>query len=287
MSISEQEQCFQANSHGAGFAYIENGIVKYKKGLMNIGDFKTEYAKINILPHVVHFRISTCRVYQNNKVIKNTDALLTHPFITGRTNENALESNTTGAVLFHNGVWLKWTTVLERMGLQNQKDEFSDTRLVAYMLDHLDSRKSILNMADGKYVMMSAQYGIEIFGDEGWIEEDGIKFSNSSYKQRAYLNNLGWNQNSRGVWQEKPTNLFEPLDDEESFIYQYKRDNIVHSKINTIPSNQEVIKKLTGLNLLEKSRKHNSDAKFMSGYFKDYEGSKFIIVNIILPISEK
>ena len=73
MTKDEFQNCFDSNSHGCGFAWRENGLVRMEKGFMDLESAWNFYETIkNILPHVAHFRIRTAG---------DVCQQLTHPFI--------------------------------------------------------------------------------------------------------------------------------------------------------------------------------------------------------------
>ena len=59
LSNGELVNCWYSNSDGAGLAWQDKGYVYFKKGFMNLEDFKAFYDKFDRLPHAVHFRTQT------------------------------------------------------------------------------------------------------------------------------------------------------------------------------------------------------------------------------------
>lgn len=117
-SISQDRlrSCFSVNSHGAGFAYVKNGIVRISKGHMSFEDFWKAYDmafKENpTSTFLIHFRIAT----SGDRGPENT-----HPF-----------HIPDGGALIHNGILFYPTDNTKR----------SDTNIFAAVLGkHLKSKK--------------------------------------------------------------------------------------------------------------------------------------------------
>lgn len=82
ISISFDQNCpilkkylvngYSSNSDGAGFAYLENGIIKVKKGFFTFNEFYSEYKKISKNIHLVNFREEK----QGGKTVENTGPFL-------------------------------------------------------------------------------------------------------------------------------------------------------------------------------------------------------------------
>jgi hypothetical protein len=173
------ERCFNKNKDGFGFAWIEDGNVMYKKGLMELKEAWKEYDKHIFnkffhgvdFTHIVHFRLG-------NPVCKE----LTHPFIVSDESEEILEYSGRNRILFHNGTITSWRDYLVPTFLKLGKiidGKISDTRLAAIITNILGD--DFIKFINGKFVVLSNTY-FKIFGD---FEKDsnGNQFSNDSYKR--------------------------------------------------------------------------------------------------------
>lgn len=158
-------QCFRANKDGAGFMYAEDGQLHTEKGFFTFDDFYQAY-----LPHqdkkvAIHFRIKT-----HGEVNKDN----CHPFEV---------SPSLG--LMHNGM----------IDIQEDHKEFSDTwhfneKIIKPM--YYDSRgflKKPYNLelikkfiGYSKLVFLNAKGVHTIINPERGVWDEGVWYSNSSYK---------------------------------------------------------------------------------------------------------
>lgn len=130
-SLATLESAEQMNPHGAGVAWVENGKVKYKKGIDLDAKKIFEMTKTLPLPAIIHFRIASI-----GKIIPE----LCHPFPINENADLTLEG-ISDSVLFHNGTWSNWKKAIEDsiskkqipFSLANQ--EWSDSRSMAWLAD--------------------------------------------------------------------------------------------------------------------------------------------------------
>ena len=169
--LSEEEllACWENNSDGAGMAWFDNKYHVIEKGYMNIDLFKERYSEIDILPHVVHFRIATA-----GGVIPQ----LTHPFICSKMSPLEIEWKGKEPVLFHNGIISNWQDLAKIIGVETPNHWWSDTRVMASIVSRVDL--DFLTEEGGKYVIL-VNKEIKIYGK--FIEHLGIEFSNSGYEE--------------------------------------------------------------------------------------------------------
>jgi hypothetical protein len=147
------------------------GLVKYEKGFMDLESAKRAYHRVNTLPHVCHFRKSSC---------SGVTPALTHPFIVSAESPIELEYSGNDPILVHNGVIGNWRDMFRNYCIaigRIPEGELSDTRVMAMMTDRLG--EAIFEWYSDKFVLMSWD-DIQIFGS--FVEQDGIKFSNNTYK---------------------------------------------------------------------------------------------------------
>jgi predicted glutamine amidotransferase len=178
MSIQEVVNCWTNNSDGAGMAWVEGGKVHVRKGFMTLEEFIAAYSGINVLPHVVHFRIGTSGP---------NCAELTHPFVISKESPLDVNQDIDDAVLFHNGVFSDWKEMSKSFFFNTYQSvpegPFNDTRALAIVLNTLGY--NALTFVDGRFVVMTPK-GIDTFGT--WEEEEGIMFSNSNFRWATTYN---------------------------------------------------------------------------------------------------
>lgn len=158
-----------SNRDGGGFAYVQDGKVRIKKGFMQYNDFQRAYRdavdKFAADSHfLVHMRIGT----SGGKTPKNT-----HPF------------PVSGGAMIHNGVMFYPTG--KRAG--HEGDRRSDTRVFAedlfniLRLEDLKKAKDNLKKAIGggnKLCFLYDNNEVIIVGEEAGFWREGIWYSNSS-----------------------------------------------------------------------------------------------------------
>lgn len=168
-------QCYDANDHGAGFAWIADGNINFAKGFMDEKLAWRVYKRICDFPHVAHFRLASagdkCRE-------------LTHPFLITPESELVLNYSGQAPVLFHNGTVTNWKTLGIMVALARKKatiGKVSDTRIMAIATSMVG--ESALDIDSGKYVIATPG-GFVTYGTV-WSEKDGIKFSNLFFSFRS------------------------------------------------------------------------------------------------------
>lgn len=217
--------CFYNNNDGGGFAFNDNGEVVIKKGYMKLEDFLSAIhsadKKYNLKDRgmLIHTRITTHG---------GTNASMTHPFPICA-DEGALKKTyyRSPFAVIHNGVIsLTSTEALRRDGMSDtavfvekylskiaQNDDwFHNKANIELIQDLIDSKMAILN-GNG-----------EIIGTDGFTEDNGIFYSNSSYKDnwRRYLKSydyydddyyygghyLGYHEGKRGYWEKNENGTY-------------------------------------------------------------------------------
>lgn len=177
------KRCWDSNDDGAGFAFAYNDVVYIKKGYMTFDSFWNELSKVNErynldnLGVLLHFRIAT-----HGGVIPS----MTHPFpIVGDNGIlSKLEYQSEYAVV-HNGI-------ISLTGADARKETaMSDTAV--FIRDYLTliaqnrqwfRRKSnielIEKLIDSKMAILNLRG--EIIHTSGFVEDNGVLYSNESYK---------------------------------------------------------------------------------------------------------
>ena len=184
------ERMFLNNSDGAGFCYYLNGEVIIQKGYMTYEDFDKALKKVSekidtyATPMIFHFRIATHGGITSG---------LCHPFpISKKLSDLKQLTTSTQLAIIHNGI----------IDIKTSKDE-SDT--MAYITEKLakrykwdkefyknrKQRKVIQGEIGGsRLAFLDGKGGIYTIGD--FIEDNGILYSNSSYRERDFFYDFTW-----------------------------------------------------------------------------------------------
>ena len=177
------EVCFRRNPDGAGFMYAGNdGFVHIRKGFMSFSEFKKafreekRYFDFEKSPVVFHFRIKT-----HGEVSKEC----CHPFQVSRDLERLRETECKcryGAA--HNGI-------LSGRSTNGQKSDTMDYIMtivapLCKMSGDPTRDKNVKQIIEdtiqtSRFVLMSGDGDVAIYG-KNWVEEEGIYYSNSTYK---------------------------------------------------------------------------------------------------------
>lgn len=181
---STLKECFLRNSDGAGLMYTKNNSVVIEKGFMNFGSFykrikelKKEFnSDLKDVPMVFHFRIGTQG--------KN-DEFTCHPFMISNKSEDLKRTRVkTNIGMVHNGIISTYSRVRE--------DNLSDTQLfIKYCVSIFNKMNRnfykddevldyLYSVAQSKLCFLDKEGNIYYRGD--FIEDNGIKYSNSTYK---------------------------------------------------------------------------------------------------------
>lgn len=158
------------NSHGAGFAYVDNGSVRIEKGFMNYNAFQTAYEKAaekysKDSPFLIHMRIRTSGATNRNNC---------HPF--------AIK----GGAMIHNGIM--FTPTGKRAG-DNPADRKSDTRVFAESLFNILELESIKKAEDdirkavgqsNKLCFLYDDGSFHIINEKAGYWADDVWYSNGS-----------------------------------------------------------------------------------------------------------
>ena len=182
-TLNELKKCFEHNSDGAGIM-VYNEILKkveISKGFMKWEDFKNYVTRCNFTKDdivVYHFRIGT----QGNKVPE-----LTHPYPLTSKLENCKALDCVCKVgIAHNGI-----ITLTSDG----NSDYNDTmlfitkylsKLIKNRNEYLDKdiQSLIKELTNSKFAMINNRGEVVTIGD--FINEDGLLFSNNSYKSYDY-----------------------------------------------------------------------------------------------------
>lgn len=175
------QTCFNNNKDGCGFAYCDKGTVMMCK-YMKFDDFYNDYIKVeNKSNMLIHFRIATHG---------GVNLLNTHPF---KLNNRM--------ALIHNGV----------ISGYGDKENISDTRdFIAKVIGNISwkmwKNPSFVELVDraigySKLVILDKSGEYFIVGEDKGEWNDGVWFSNTSYKPRTYKTYTSYSNNKQGkVW---------------------------------------------------------------------------------------
>lgn len=186
-AMNTLENCWYNNNDGAGFMYATGGTVHIEKGFMSLKDFKAALKRlkksidVTNTPMVLHFRITTHG---------GTSPGNTHPFpVSEKLPLLTMTKSKTPLGVAHNGI----------IDITPSKKDISDT--MEYIINQLAplyqlkkdfyrrpaGKKLIYNFIKSKMVFLDGNGRIETIGD--FITEDGVLYSNSSYKARTVYYN--------------------------------------------------------------------------------------------------
>lgn len=207
------ETCFNNNSDGAGLMYVKNNKVIIDKGYMNFASFYDRIEKLENeidtvnTPIVFHFRIGTSG---------NMDGTCTHPFeLTDNVEKITKLKNKCDIAVAHNGIINSYTP--------NGASKLNDTQLFImnflYPLYELNNefyknekmQDIIEKVTNSRFAILNKNSELVTIGD--WIDDDGILYSNSTYKN--YYNSYKYNNyTSYSLWNDLTKLPYEEAIDE-------------------------------------------------------------------------
>ena len=181
------KRCFDNNDDGAGFMFNASGTVYIKKGFTTFSSFwktlrsaREKYGED--IPYVMHFRISTQA---------GTRPDCTHPFpLSSHMKDLRLLDTKTNIGIAHNGI----ISLTSEWGHKGKELTYSDT--MTFITDYLsliiknknwykdkDTVQLISNlMGSSRFAILDNTGHCELLGS-GWIYDNGIWYSNSTYKK--------------------------------------------------------------------------------------------------------
>jgi hypothetical protein len=180
LTESEIKASFMRNDHGAGLSwFVTTSVGEFKKGFMDVNSLIDFYYSNHInekLPHVVHFRKSSC---------SGVAPVVTHPFIVSPMSPPYMSFKTNKPLLYHNGTIPQWKEKMLNFFMHNKLKVpdglFSDSRFMAVLVNYLG--KNVLKYTDGKFVLFNCNKKVLTFGK--YIADDGVLFSNNTYKNAS------------------------------------------------------------------------------------------------------
>jgi len=179
-SKSILKECFDNNPDGAGFMFPYRGKVEIFKGYMR---FKKFYRALNVFdqdisfPVIYHFRIAT-----TGKV--NADN--THPFPISKVSTDLCQwYSVTDLAVCHNGI----LPIKPYKSLSDTQTFILDM-LAGLKKDIINKRPAVMELIElavrgSRLAFMTGTGEVIKFGS-GWIEDQGLIYSNDGYKPSVY-----------------------------------------------------------------------------------------------------
>lgn len=247
LTKKEFDNCWEVNSHGAGFAWGN----KFHKGFMTKEEAYKFYREnvIGNYPHVVHFRIQTSG---------GTRPELTHPFIIAPLSPAKLKGTTgTKGVLFHNGIISGWNKLLLNYAIAEGDypvGHLSDTRVLAmcvsrgsqYIISCLDGNDRFVLFKNGAYTKWGT-----------WETENGVLFSNSGYKDNYYkpYKYNGTYNNTKSFWDDDWRSTY--LECNVTNCSEYLKTKIRGCRVNFTEKDVKACEIYKAYNEADKGKKQN------------------------------
>lgn len=183
------------NADGFGMAWIEDGKVRWQKGL---DDVKAKlFARHLPLPYVAHARLAT---------VGGPTAQLAHPFPIEKGSSVKLRGKA-NRVLFHNGHVSEWRALVHASDGRKAPilgNKWSDSRAIAHVV--ATRGKSMLKHLGGQRFAILTPHGIERFG-AGWDKAEDYNaetiFLSSSISRARIVAAYGqtyWPSQAAGVY---------------------------------------------------------------------------------------
>lgn len=178
------KNCYENNPDGAGFMYSFNGDVYIKKGFITWESFRDALDKARKLtgdnvPYVMHFRIAT----------QGFNSTMTHPFPLSSKMSNLKKIKCKCSIgIAHNGI-----INLTSDGSQDYSDtmkfitDYLSLIIQSYSWYKNDRIKQLIErlMGSCRLAVLDKNNHCELLG-KGWIEDNGIFYSNSTYSYKKY-----------------------------------------------------------------------------------------------------
>ena len=187
--------CFNNNPDGAGFAFNHNNEVIIRKGYMKLKDFLDAFHKYD---KKFNFKNRGVLIHTRITTHGGTNPQMCHPFPIN-SDEGALKKieYCSPFAIVHNGI------ISLTSGEATKKKDMSDTAIfvqkyltkiaknknwfnnkanIELIEELIDSKMAVLN-GNGKIIMTS-----------GFTEDNGIFYSNSSYKENRYKKVYNWDR---------------------------------------------------------------------------------------------
>ena len=228
------KNCFINNDDGAGFSFSKDNRIYLSKGYSR---FKPFYKAVHHFikddtTAILHFRIASVGEVSGENC---------HPFVMSqsKTEINKTINCTKTPVFAHNGT-------LSIKAVNGKSDTRQYARIVGDPLirDNIFRNKSLCKLISGsigysKMAFMNRKGDMKLFGE--FEEEDGISFSNHSYKYRSILKTV-WEKRD-DVWRKNYNKNFVSAygddDDYDSYYPIVKKHTEEVKEVEVTPSSKE------------------------------------------------
>lgn len=185
--------CFNNNPDGAGFAFNHNNEVVIRKGYMKLKDFLDAFHKYD---KKFNFKNRGVLIHTRITTHGGTNPQMCHPFPIN-SDEGALKKieYCSPFAIVHNGIISLTSSEATRKKdmsdtaifvqkyltkIAKNKNWFNNRANIELIEELIDSKMAVLN-GNGKIIMTS-----------GFTEDNGIFYSNSSYKENRYKKVYNW-----------------------------------------------------------------------------------------------
>lgn len=181
------KQAQMMNSDGAGIAWLENGVVQFRKGTNAKAIWNLIQSGKVKLPCIIHFRIASVGS------VKDT---LTHPFPINQGVDLRLKGSAK-SVLFHNGTIWDHEALMFKVALGKKvyvpDGDWSDSRALAWICynNGIDTMERITGW--NKIAVLTPN-GIKKFGD-GWVD-----FNKNQVSNDYFITDKGYNRPNINTW---------------------------------------------------------------------------------------
>lgn len=178
------------NADGFGMAWIENGKVRWQKGL---DDIKAKlFARHLPLPYVAHARLAT---------VGGEGKGLAHPFPIEKGSSTKLKGRA-NRVLFHNGHIGDWRAIVHASDGRHAPilgNKWSDSRAIAHVMA-TRGKRILRSLTANRFAILTPK-GIERFG-QGWARSDdkATVWLSSDIRQAKILAAYGGSVFAAGVY---------------------------------------------------------------------------------------
>lgn len=185
--------CFKNNPDGAGFAFNHNNEVVIRKGYMKLKDFLDAFHKYD---KKFNFKNRGVLIHTRITTHGGTNPQMCHPFPIN-SDEGALKKieYCSPFAIVHNGIISLTSSEATRKKdmsdtaifvqkyltkIAKNKNWFNNKANIELVEELIDSKMAVLN-GNGKIIMTS-----------GFTEDNGVFYSNSSYKENRYKKMYNW-----------------------------------------------------------------------------------------------
>lgn len=227
------KNCYDNNDDGCGYAFSDKKQIHIKKGFFDFNDFYNsitkDFKKYNLKESnvLLHFRISTSGGINENK---------THPFIlTNKSkviNRYKKEIITTDPVVGHNGIFSDYVFKNNLSDTQNFIINFLYPIYNSNLKDNIKNYLIKNEISTSKLIILESDGSVKTYGN--FNIENGVLYSNTSYKQKYYYTNYSYNYNDYDF---KDYKIKEEESKEEQIqlnMFDYIKDNMKEIKSNSI-----------------------------------------------------